>query len=221
MQLSAHCFSSQLWEASVGYTPTYSRWYRSRDQEFGYRCIKIFLKLIDFQRGITTSATRRWVLKTPQHSAHIPAIKAVFPDAVVVLTSRNPVNILRSLLPLLSYALGVQNDAVDLHPFGAAWVERLHAMMTSQKKNAALFPHAIQTAFETFTSSADATMQLVVDICEQAGLSTTEETLRPIREFVQSEKIAKSGGSRKTFKYDLSVFGVDEEEVAKQFATLW
>ena len=36
MQLSAHCFSSQLWEASVGFTPRYSQWYRQQDQEFGY-----------------------------------------------------------------------------------------------------------------------------------------------------------------------------------------
>jgi len=160
------------------------------------------------------------VLKTPQHSANLPAIKAVFPDAVVVLTSRDPVNVLRSLLPLLSYALGVQNDRVDLHPFGAAWVTRLYSMMTSQKKNAPLFPKAIKTAFEDFTSSANATMQLVEDICKQAGLSTAEEALNPIRVFVEGERIAKVGGSRKTFKYDLEVFGIDEATVAQQFASV-
>jgi hypothetical protein len=115
-----------------------------------YRCIRLFIQLLSTQRGTgggdhdntggernrassnsgssnsdsSTNGGKRWVLKTPQHSAQIPAIKAVFPDAVVVLTSRNPTSVLRSLLPLLSYSLGVQNDRLHLHDFGADWTSR-------------------------------------------------------------------------------------------------
>ena len=38
------------------------------------------------------------------------------------MTYRNSKDILKSLLPLLSYAAGVQNERVDLNKFGEKWV---------------------------------------------------------------------------------------------------
>ena len=49
------------------------------------------------------------------------------------------------------------------------------------------------------------------------GLSTSEEALQPIRDFVNSERIAKTGGSRKAFQYDLGVFGLDEAALRAKF----
>jgi hypothetical protein len=47
-----------------------------------------------------------------------------------------------------------------------------------------------------------------------------EKSLQPIREFIASERIAKTGGSRAAFKYDLSVFGLDEPTLRERFSAL-
>ena len=156
MQLSAHCFSSLLWESTVGYTPKYSKWYRTSAQEFGYRCIKLFLAAIEHQRHYTNKTT--WVLKTPQHSLHLQSIKKIFPEAVIVMTFRKSKDILRSLLPLLSYSAGVQNERVDLHKFGKEWVDRLSNIIAQQKKHAGLFPRSIPAQFEAFIQTEESQM---------------------------------------------------------------
>ena len=62
-------------------------------------------------------------------------------------------------------------------------------------------------------------MALVKEACAAAaGLSTAPAMLQPIREFVENEPIAKAGGSRKSFVYDLSVFGLNEDGIRERFA---
>ena len=155
----------------------------------------------------------------------------MFPDAVVVLTRRDPVDVLRSLLPLLSYSLGVQNDWIDLEAFGKAWVARLKRIIEMQERDGTrLFPDAIEADFERIVGrdrvasrdgggGSSGTMGLIREILVKAGLSVADKDLAPVKEFVENERIAKTGGSRTLFKYDLSVFGLDEEELVKTFST--
>jgi len=68
-----------------------------------------------------------------------------------------------------------------------------------------LFPDAIQADLKSVLRGPEVTMALVKEACAAAaGLSTAPAMLQPIREFVENEPIAKAGGSRKSFVYDLS-----------------
>ena len=258
MQLSGHCFSSMLFEASFGDIPRYSHWYREADQTFGYECIREMLAVIDRQRGRGDDGDagerdgdgvgpgggdeetydgdgggggggggdgdgqpqqqqqhqpqqqrrRRWVLKTPQHTIQIKAIKEVFPDAVVVLTSRNPLHILRSLLPMTAYTLGVQSDAVDLKRYGRTWWGRLQELIQAQARDGLrLFPDAIVAPFDTridtrigtvvaaaegeavkgFMGDVDVTMALLHRILTAAGCRTDEASMETVVRFVEGE----------------------------------
>ena len=144
-----------------------------------------------------------------------------------MLTRRDPVDVLRSLLPLLSYSLGVQNDWIDLKAFGKAWVTRLKRIIEMQERDGTrLFPDAIEADFERIVGrdgdaggGSSGTMGLIREILVKAGLSVADKDLAPVKEFVENERIAKTGGSRTLFKYDLSVLGLDEEELVKSFST--
>ena len=144
-------------------------------------------------------------------------IHRVFPDAKVVLTYRDPVDILRSLLPLTAYALGVQNDRVDLARHGEHWASWLHTALAHQRAHAHLFPDAVEARFDGWIRSTDATMVLLTEICERAGLAASPEALAPIRAFVEGEQAAQQGGSRARFAYDLSVFGLEEDALRERF----
>jgi hypothetical protein len=244
MQLSGHCFSSMLFEASLGDLPRYSHWYRAADQTFGYECIREMLAVIDRQRGRggdgdagerdgdgvgsgggdeethdgdgggggggqpQQQRRRRWVLKTPQHTIQIRAIKEVFPDAVVVLTSRDPLHILRSLLPLTAYTLGVQSDAVDLKRYGRTWWGRLQELIQAQARDGLrLFPDAIVAPFDTridtrtrteaaasegeavkgFMGDVNVTMLLLHRILTAAGCRTDVASMETVVRFVEGE----------------------------------
>ena len=125
------------------------------------------------------------------------------------------VAVLKSALPLLSYSLGVQNDRVNLQRFARVWLHRLADMRKAQIRDGPkYFPSAVEFRFEeTIARGTDETMKQIIQVLERAGLGTDEVSLRPVREFMERDRIGKAGGSRKKFKYDLADFGLTEEDV--------
>jgi hypothetical protein len=55
----------------------------------------------------------RWVLKAPSHLSQLPALFAVYPDARVVITHRDPLQVLGSLTNLMATLRGMRSRAVD------------------------------------------------------------------------------------------------------------
>ena len=55
----------------------------------------------------------RWVLKSPQHLEQFGVLRAVFPDATVVVTHRDPVEVVVSLATMIAYTARMHADPVD------------------------------------------------------------------------------------------------------------
>jgi hypothetical protein len=68
---------------------------------------------------------RGWVLKSPQHLWSLDALLAVYPDARIVQTHRDPVKVAASLSSLVSLLRGMGSDQVDPGEVGADWTRRL------------------------------------------------------------------------------------------------
>jgi hypothetical protein len=71
--------------------PTYEKFLRAADRTDAYRWQKRFLQAL--QCG---DESRRWVLKSPDHVHSLEGLFAVFPDAFIIQTHRNPFEVLRS-----------------------------------------------------------------------------------------------------------------------------
>lgn len=71
--------------------PSYESFLRSADLRPAYAWQKQFLQ--HFQWG---QPDRRWVLKSPDHVYGMEALFSTFPDAVVIQTHRNPLEVLKS-----------------------------------------------------------------------------------------------------------------------------
>ena len=71
--------------------------YLSYDQRPHYEYLKTVLKALVWQHG-----PDRWILKSPQHMEHLPALIAAFPDATVALTHRDPVSVITSAITMPS-----------------------------------------------------------------------------------------------------------------------
>jgi hypothetical protein len=92
-EITAHVFRSLRFDTNY-HIPSYRTWMDADVVRHlpAYRFHKQFLQYLQFQDG----ATRRWVLKCPEHLFALEAIRAVYPDARLVFVHRDPTKVLLS-----------------------------------------------------------------------------------------------------------------------------
>lgn len=81
--------------ASLATVPNYAEWLKHADRRPAYRRYRKTLGLI------AAGSTDRWVLKDPTHLWTVPAILDVFPDACLIITHRDPVKTIPSIMSLV------------------------------------------------------------------------------------------------------------------------
>ncbi|MEV4253071.1 sulfotransferase [Spirillospora sp. NPDC049652] len=127
-------FASALLEGRT-LMPEYRDWQQGTDQLFAYRYLRTTLQALTWLRG-----GERWLLKSPQHAEHLPALKAVFPDATVVFTHRDPVKVTASLPMLRAYTMRRTLHPIDLRAVGRYWTQRTERFLERLLEHRALFP---------------------------------------------------------------------------------
>jgi Sulfotransferase family len=88
-------FVSNLW--CCGWSaPTYDAWWQCQNEEAVYRYYYRCVQLIG-----SNEPEKRWLLKNPGHIENLDLLFAIFPDAKVVQTHRDPAKAVPSLVSLL------------------------------------------------------------------------------------------------------------------------
>jgi hypothetical protein len=98
---------------SVCYMPTYEAFLHAADFSPTYSWQKRFLQHL--QLGCSN---RRWVLKSPDHVFALEGLLAAFPDAVIIQTHRDPLEVLRSSSQLTHVLQGLFCRVASLDQFG-------------------------------------------------------------------------------------------------------
>jgi len=83
----------------LAHLPTYSAWLHGQDWTGPYRRHRRNLQLIGLNEPC-----RRWVLKNPSHLFALDAILAVYPDALIIQTHREPRAVIGSMCSLAAHA---------------------------------------------------------------------------------------------------------------------
>ncbi len=91
LNLLAQSFVSHYPATGYG-LPSYDRWWWNRDETASYRRYADNLRLIG-----ADDAAHRWLLKNPGHISHLDALLAVFPDACIIQTHRDPAKCIPSV----------------------------------------------------------------------------------------------------------------------------
>jgi hypothetical protein len=94
--ITSHSFLSLQFQTSH-HVPSYEAWLEDQDLTPAYLWHRRFLQHLQ-----SDASDRRWVLKAPAHLFGLPALFAVYPDADVVFTHRDPVEVSVSLASLTS-----------------------------------------------------------------------------------------------------------------------
>lgn len=147
---------------------------------------------------------RRWLLKSIDHIQHLPAIKEIFPDAIIVQTHRDPVPVLASSITLVSYGCGMNCCPVDLKMMGRLWTDHLERMfrdfVNDQKHHAK--GRVCNVMFDDFVDDNIKQIQKVLKVAE---IELDQEDLATMESFIASNKRFRRG----KVAYSFSRFGVD------------
>jgi hypothetical protein len=100
--------------AALHQTPSYSAWCTGADYLPVYQYHKRLLQVLQWK-----NPRRRWLLKAPEHQLHLETLLAVYPDARLVQTHRDPIKCMASTTSLISALYAMRSD----RPFDAGLFE--------------------------------------------------------------------------------------------------
>jgi hypothetical protein len=119
--ISAMSFSLLTEELTARYhVPSYVEALMAADMRPAYEVHRLVLQVLQRRFGPV-----QWVLKSPVHLRSLPDLLAVYPDARVVVTHRDPLTVLPSVSSLVATLRWAHSDHVELSEIGA-YHERLY-----------------------------------------------------------------------------------------------
>ena len=104
--------------------PGYTKYFEAQDMRPAYERHRDVLRLVG-----STSPEQRWVLKYPAHMRELHTLLAVYPDACIVQTHRDPVQVLPSICSLVTGWRSLYEGRADAKAIGAWQLEMYASMM--------------------------------------------------------------------------------------------
>lgn len=116
-------FCAQVYEAQAD-VPSYRHWLlHEADYGPAFDFHKRMLQLLQAHTG------GRWTLKNPWHPLFLDTLTAVYPDAQLVMTHRDPADVLGSTCSLIKNVRAMFSDEVDLKGIGESFADTFELMI--------------------------------------------------------------------------------------------
>ena len=190
-------------------SPRWRDHYYATDQTPHYEYMKNVLKILQWRRG-----PDRWVLKCPQHLEQLPVLRTVFPDAIVVVTHRDPVAVIQSAVTMLAYGQRMSRRTVDAKGLIDYWSDRVEHLLRACVRDRDMLPasQSIDVPFDEFMADD---MAMVARIYERAGVEMTADARGDLERFVADHPRGKFGQVIYNLEAD---FGVRPDDLRTRFA---
>jgi hypothetical protein len=190
--------------------PSYAAWYASADKSVAFAFHRQFLQHLQSRH-----ARRRWVLKSPSWLGLLPVLFGEYPDARVVITHRDPLRVLPSVVSILYSTAFVRSDSVDAGMF-KGWFspETCRALLDAMcafRDSAAIAP--AQFCDVRYAELVRDPAAAVARAYERFGLAFAPELGERIRAYVASKPRGKHGAHR----YAFEALGRDAGEERERF----
>jgi hypothetical protein len=206
IQLLANDISGMLFETTY-YVPSFAADYKAHDQRPSYAYLKRQLRALQWLRG----RQRRWVLKSPQHLEQFGPLYDTFPDATFVVTHRDPVEIIRSMVTMVAYSARMACEHPDPAAIGRYWLGRAEDLLNGCLRDRDVLPaeQSIDVRFGDFMADEDATLAAIYEL---AGQPHDEKARTAMAAFTAQHPRGRHGEVR----YDMASLGLDTEDVARR-----
>jgi hypothetical protein len=206
-QLLRQSMRSISWEC-LAHVSGYSRWLARQDWTPAYRRHRRNLQLIGMP-----DAGRRWVLKNPSHLFALDALLAVYPDALVIQTHREPATAIASVCSLAAHACAgcsttftgpvIGRDQLEL------WARGLERFTAERARHdPAQF---CDVAYEDLVADPLGTVESVYRHFGLVLSGTAADAMRALA----ADRVPGTG-----HRYTLADFGLTQREVTERFGAL-
>ena len=188
--------------------PDYVRWLSHQDLVEPYRYARRQLQLLSWKYP-----GDHWVLKSPAHLYGLDALLAIFPDACVVQTHRDPLQVVPSLCSLAAGFRGIVTDRLDLRRLGSDFLD---AISVGPERAIEARAQADPSRFfdVPYKQLVGEPVETVRAVCRQFGYEFGPEYESRTRRWLRENPQHKHGVHR----YRLDEFGLDADTVDRHFA---
>ena len=192
----------------LAHLPGYSSWLADQDWTTAYRRHRRNLQLIGLADG-----DRRWVLKNPSHLFALDALLAVYPDALVIQTHRDPVTAIASVCSLTAQASRQWSEAFRGETLGRdqldLWARGLALFSADRARHdPARF---VDVEYDAFVADP---IGVVEAIYARLDTALTPQALAAMRDL---NTRSTAGERRPAHRYALADFGLTAEQVRQRF----
>jgi len=192
------------------FVPGFTRWLDTYDQSRGHEDLKTILKYLQWQEPSRRGT--KWVLKSPSNLPYAEVAAKAFPDALLIMTHRDPLQTVPSYVSMQAalYKLGATIEDRDV---GAFWFPRLVGWM---KRFEAARARIGEDRFVDIDYREVAREPLVQAqrVLEKMGLPADGGSEAAMAEFMAGNQREQ----RPMHDYSLERFGLDENEIKQAFA---
>jgi hypothetical protein len=204
----SHSFLSSRFHTTYR-MPSYQAWLKKQDMRPAYGYHRRFLEHLQWRKRAD-----RWVLKAPAHLYALDSLFAIYPDALVVQTHRDPRTVLGSVASLTLSLQSAFADSLDLEEIGGevvqSWTEGLARAMRVRQAGTIPPRRFFDVRYHELVGDP---IGAVRRIYTHFGLPLTAEAERRMRSHLAGNPQHKHG----QHAYDLKAFGLDGASLDRHF----
>src|SRR5689334_1943044 len=185
---------------TLAHVPAYSEWLQSADWGPAYRRHRQLLRLIG-----SNEPEKRWVLKNPSHLIALDALLTVYPDALVVVTHRDPVTCVASMCSLAAASTRGTSDVFVGDVIGRTQLDLLAreqaAYESARARHAGSF---IDVQYDDLVGDP---LAVVAEVMREVGEDWSDESGAAAADELER---SRSGVRAPRHRHDLADFGLTE-----------
>ena len=194
----------------MNYVPSFTRWLNTYDQSKGHEDLKTILKYLQWQDP--SRKGRKWILKSPSNLPYTEVAAKAFPDALLIMTHRDPLQTVPSYVSMQAALYKLSATLTD-QEVGEFWFPRLVEWMR-------MFEAARERIGEDrfvdidYREVGKEPMAQAERVLSRMGIPVDAQLEEVLAEFLAGNKREQ----RPMHDYSLERFGLDEEAIKREFA---
>ncbi|MDP3676683.1 MAG: sulfotransferase [Novosphingobium sp.] len=199
-------FISQVYDSQY-HIPSYHEWFMAADYAPAFRYHKRLMQLLQANNA------GRWTFKNPWHPLYLDALTGVYPDAQLVMTHRDPGDVVGSACSLVHAVRKLYSDDVDPRAIAEVSLRTFEAMIARveafEKKHGAGAIHHIQ--YKALTADPILEMR---KLYAKFNEPLSDEAVAAMQTMLNTKPKDKFG----KHEYRLEDYGLTRGEVLERFA---
>ena len=205
----SHSFLSYQFETTHR-LPSYLGWLEAQDLSPAYEVHRRFLQHLQWR-----CPGERWVLKAPAHMFDFEAMFSVYPDACVIMTHRDPIEVTASNASLTATLRSAFSDGIDPLEVGPEcsrrWAEAIGRALRSRDRGCAPAERFLDLYYIDLIADPIGAVRKVYARFDLRFPEGLEEKIRAFLRHNPSDRFGKH-------RYRLEQFGLDLEEETRRYA---